>query len=672
MSDRSDASEPRSKSRRARAADRSPGAAAEVDSSTATARDYQYLFARAPDAILVVDRAGRYVDANDAATRLTGYTRGELLGMKVEDLAPSSDRASSTDRFTRLQREGQARSDRTLARKDGSTIVVEAHAVSLGDGTYLKILRDVTERYRAQEALQRSLDAYSTLVALCGAAVVSADAHGRLTSWNPAAEELFGYSAPEALSLSITDLVPDRLRELHTQSFSRHLGACRDERVGRTLCCPALRKDGSEIPVEIALASGQQCDTRVFTAVIRDMTEHRRVVDQLNDALQRLRFHMERMPLAYIVWDADFRVVEWNPAAERAFGHSREDAVGRHAFELIVPSDSVPQVERVWADLLAGDTSSHSVNRNTRKDGSSLTCEWFNTPLRDSHGHIRGVASMARDVTEREIIEARLREAQKFESLGVLASGVAHDFNSSLMVILGNAALLRSTKGLPREAIEHLELIEESGARANQLIKHLLTYARTGRHNPQPTDLNAVIADVLMFVRSSLGQTHKLELDLAPGGPLILADRGQLEQIILNLCMNAKQAMESGGTIQLLTRPAELTPRKASRCIPYDVRPGPYLELLIRDSGCGMDKSTLMHIFDPFFTTKAEGHGLGLAAVLGILRQHQAAAWVESKAGAGTDFHVFFPAYRPGSDETREPAANGGHQRSLLSRLRRR
>jgi len=372
------------------------------------------------------------------------------------------------------------------------------------------------------------------------------------------------------------------------------------------------------------------------------------MVERLNDALQRLQFHVERMPLAYITWDVDFRVLGWNPAAERMFGYTKGEAVGRHAYDLIVPADTVGQIDEVWDDLLRGDTSSHSINANIRKDGCRLTCEWFNTPLRDSAGRIRGVASMVMDRSEREATEAQLRSAQKLESLGVLASGVAHDFNSSLMIILGNTALLRSMKGLPAQALEHLELIEDAGLRAKQFVKHLLAYARTGRHNPQPADLNDIIRSAVGFVHSSLGKEDHLELDLAKRLPMILADQSQVEQIVVNLCLNAKQALPGGGTITISTRPANLTAKHAACCVPPEAKPGRYVEVAVRDTGCGMDPETIPRIFDPFFTTKTTGHGLGLAAALGILRQHGGAAFVESTVGEGTAFHSYFPARRSG------------------------
>ncbi|MCH7870409.1 MAG: PAS domain S-box protein [Planctomycetes bacterium] len=617
--------------------------------------DYRRLFEHTADAVLVVDREGRYIDANPAASELTGYTRAEILRMRVGDLAVKPDRRYSAERFELLREQGRTRSNRVVQRKDGTLVPVEVRATALPNGTFQTTIRDITEAVKAQNELDSSLDAYSTLMDLCHASVISCGPDGRIRSWNVAARDLFGYSAEEAVGRPVTMLIPPRLLEAHVEGYARHVDKTDRKRFARTFQAEALCKDDSEVPIEISVAVDLQGDDRIFTAVVRDVTEQRDLVERLNDALQRLQFHVERMPLAYIVWDVDFKVVEWNPAAERIFGYTKVEAMHRHAYELIVPPEVVPAVDLVWEDLLGGRTNPHKINPNVRKDGSRLLCEWFNTSLRDSAGRVRGVASMAMDVSEREAVAARIRDAQKLESLGVLAGGFAHDVNSSLTVILGNVSLLRAIGGQSPRALESIDLIEAAGARASELVKHLLTYARTGRHNPHPTDINAVIRDTLSLVQSSIGKDHELELRLCEPLPTVMADASQVEQILLNLCLNAKQAMPRPGTIVLETRTTDLTPADLRKCVPYDTSPGRFVEIVVRDTGVGMDADTISRMFDPFFTTKAQGHGLGMAAVLGILRQHGAVALIESRPGKGTSVHVYFPATRdaPETDAAR-------------------
>lgn len=623
------------------------GARSAREDPTARHVDHRLLFDQATDALLIVHQDGRVLDANQSACELTGYNPTELCSMYAGDLTLPEEREWAIDLLDAPRCTACTGRLRTIRRKDGTRIAVETQAIDLGNGMVQTTLHDVSIRFRAKDGAPGPLDDYNTLVELCHAAVISADESGRIASWNAAAEALFGYTVSEAIGMPITGIIPERLRSRHLARFSKSIAALSGDRFTRTLESDGLRKDGTEIAVDISLGVGLRGGQLMYTAVIRDMTERRAMLEKLNDAIQQLHFHIERMPLAYVVWDTGFRVLEWNPSAERIFGFTRSEAIGKNAYELMVPADMISVVKPIWNDLLQGDTSSHSINENMRKDKSRLTCEWFNTPLRDSGGTIRGVATMAMDVSEREALEAKIRDAQKLESLGVMASGIAHDFNSSLMVMLGNTALLRSIKKMPPRAFEHLELIEEAGARADVLIKHLLWYARTGRHNPQATTLNDVLRDALPFVGTTIGKQHELSVSMAEGLPEIWADRSQIEQIILNLCLNARDAMQNGGTVTIETRFHELTGSEAARCVPPNAKPGPCVELVVSDTGHGMNDSTVVRIFDPFYSTKDDGHGLGMAAVMGILRQHGAAAKIESTRRKGTCIHIYLPVHKP-------------------------
>ncbi|MCH7526994.1 MAG: PAS domain S-box protein [Planctomycetes bacterium] len=510
-------------------------------------RKHRLRFMEAVDAILIVDREGRYIDANPAACTLTGYSRAELTSMRIPDLSPAEDREYALARFERLKVEKVTRRERRIRCKDGTYVEVEVQAINLGDGTFQTSIRDISVR-----------------------------------------------TAAEA---------------------------------------------------------------------------------QLSQALQQLRFHIERMPLGHIVWTPEFLVTEWNPAAERIFGFQAHEVLGKHAYECIVPRQAQPLVNETWAKILAGDMSSHATNDNVRKDGRIIRCEWFNTPLCNTEGRITGVASMVQDVTDRELAESQVRQTQKLESLGVLASGVAHDFNNLLMVISGNLTLLKGMRGLPETARERLVLIEESATKASALTHSLLMFARTGRHNPEPSDLNEIVQSAETLLRASIGA--KVSLELLPGEnlPQVHVDRSQTEQVVMNLCLNAAQAMPEGGTVTIETAYAELDAETISRCVPADKpKLGPRVTLAVRDHGCGIDNATRHRIFDPFFTTKPEGRGLGLPAVLGILKQHGAHLVIDSEPGAGAEFRVYFPIISPpaaggGRAVGRKPAAEPGKHRSKRKRV---
>ena len=605
--------------------------------------DYAAMFDICPDAMAVFDAQGRVLSANAALCGLLGFEKSELLA------ASQADEAESPGELLFRQLIGQAPTQRAqrfaamILHRAGHRLFVEARTILLEGGRRLAILRDHSEPLSGMGQSRPETTGKAATTEPPPLGLISVDRDGRITGWNHPAQVMFGYSVEEALGMDLSDLVPPARRGEHNRASGKCLAETLRQDYAQSSTVSARRKGGTEFPVHITMSATLRRDGSSLHAIIRDRSEDRHLIDQLHDALQQLRFHIERMPLAYIVWDLEFRAVEWNPAAEGIFGYTAGEAIGRTAMELVVPEDVNPHVEKVWKNLLEGDTSSHSINDNVTKDGSRITCEWFNTSLLDASGKVYGVASMVVDITERRALEAQIRNTQKIESLGVLASGVAHDFNSLLMVMLGNAALLRTLKELPETAREQIGLIEDSGFRAKELINHLLAYARTGRHNPQPADLNRIIRDGANLIRSSVGKAHLVKLQLAPGLPTVFADHSQVEQIILNLCINAKQAMAGGGTLIIRTRKTKLTRQMLDRCAPSDAIPGLFAELSVADTGCGLDAETAARVFDPFFTTKPEGRGLGLAAGLGILRQHNGAILVESKVGKGTTMRVFFP-----------------------------
>lgn len=523
------------------------------DASRASAgqeRVYRQRFLHSPDAILVLDGAGRYVDANPAVCELTGFSHKELMSRTVGDLCFPEEQPPASEWFAGLVATGVSRAERSIRRKGGGRVQVEVHAVAVDDGTFQASIRDIAERRAAEE--------------------------------------------------------------------------------------------------------------------------------RLYEALQRLRFHVDRMPLGYIGWSNEMVFTEWNPACERIFGWAAEEILGKR-WEVLVPEHARGLVSAIIDRLLGGDTSSHSINENLRKDGTIITCEWFNTPLKDSEGRLSGAASMVHDVSQRQLAESQLREAQRLESLGVLTRGIAHDFGNLLTVIQGGLTLVRRRPDTPPETRAHLERIDGAARKAAELTEHLLAFSRTGRHNPQRSNLNEIIRNAMVLVRSSLARNVRIELQLDDAIREIEVDRGQIEQVLFNLCINAAQAMPAGGTVTIATAPSRITAAEAARCMPMDQPAwGPRVELCVRDTGCGMDDATIRRIFDPFFTTKSEGHGLGLSAVLGILKQHGAHVLTQSSPGKGTTFRVFFPVEGHGgngvdaiarrSTSSRSPAETGKRRHHAAGR----
>ncbi len=362
---------------------------------------------------------------------------------------------------------------------------------------------------------------------------------------------------------------------------------------------------------------------------------------------------------------------EWNPAARTIFGFSREEAIGRH-LSFIVPAPIRRHMEGVWAETIAHQGGVHSTNENVTEDGRTITCEWVNTSLIGPDGRPIGVASMAQDVTERRRAEAekaalvaQLHQAQKMESVGRLAGGVAHDFNNMLGVILGysDLALAQVDPALPIHA--DLQEIRKAAVRSADLTRQLLAFARRQTVTPKVLDLNDSVGGMLTMLHRLIGE--EIEVTWQPAASLwaVNVDPSQIDQVLTNLCVNSRDAISGVGKVTIKTENITLDEHYCAAN--GGAVPGDYARLTVSDTGCGMVQNTLSHLFEPFFTTKAigKGTGLGLATVYGIVKQNGGYIDVSSKPNLGATFNVYLPRFvgkeppAPSVDAPR-PAALGG------------
>jgi two-component system, cell cycle sensor histidine kinase and response regulator CckA len=403
--------------------------------------------------------------------------------------------------------------------------------------------------------------------------------------------------------------------------------------------------------------------------ICRDITDRKRVEEEIYKSEQRLRGHVEHTPLAVIEWDLEFRVASWNPAAERIFGYSRAEAMGQHA-SFTVPPNFREHVDRVWHDLLAQKGGARSTNDNITKDGRNISCEWYNTPLVDDSGRVLGVASLVQDVTERVVLEDRLRQSQKMEAVGRLAGGVAHDFNNLLTVILGYTQLLMD--GLPAGSrmAEGTAQIKSAADRAAGITRQLLAFSRKQVRSPRLIDLNNVMLNLDTMLRRLIGEDIEVLTVPATNLGTVKADPGQIEQVLMNLALNARDAMPNGGKLTLETSNVQLDEGYAHEHQPAE--PGRYVMLAVSDTGIGMSPETLAHIFEPFYTTKepGKGTGLGLSTVYGVVKASGGYVWVYSEPGQGTTFKIYLPRVdqpaQPLSSESRPSGIQRGTETILL------
>jgi len=376
--------------------------------------------------------------------------------------------------------------------------------------------------------------------------------------------------------------------------------------------------------------------------ICRDITDRKRAEEEIRQSQQKLRIHFEHTPLAVVEWDLEFRVTAWNPSAERIFGYTRAEAIGQHASFIVAPPFR-RHVDEIWQNLLTQTGGTRSANDNITRDGRTISCEWYNTPLVDDSGRVLGVASLAQDVTERVALEERLRQSQKMEAVGRLAGGVAHDFNNLLTVILGYAQILSDGVPIGSRLADSTGQIKSAAERAAGITRQLLAFSRKQVLSPRIINLNDTVMNLDSLLRRLIGED--IEVLTVPANDLgsVKADPGQIEQVIMNLALNARDAMPHGGKLTLETANAQLDDSYASEHQP--IASGNYVMLAVSDTGTGMSTEVQARIFEPFFTTKevGKGTGLGLSTVYGIVKQSGGYIWVYSEPERGATFKIYFP-----------------------------
>ena len=620
------------------------------------------LFDLSPDAIFVEDLEGRVLDVNAAACHLHEMTKEELIGKSVFDLTPADTHPTVKIDFAKLVSGLTSNIEEESLTAKGRRIPVDINArrITYDGQPALQInVRDISERRRATETLHTTQALYSSLVEQMPVCVFRKDAAGRFEFVNSRFSELKQLKREEILGRTAAEMaeykLSQNLSDANDYNFSV-VGVNHHNTIMKT--GKTIEVDEEYIAPDGEVRFFHVFKTPVFDSnrkivgtqgIMFDLTDRKRIDEKLRLANERTKFYMSRLPLAFIAWDQDFCVTEWNPAAERIFGWTAAEAIGRHAYELIVPADIQPLVSKLWQDIIAGgNLASHSINDNIAKDGSRLNCEWRNMAIRDAHSRICGCLSIVEDITERVRnekqrgeLESQLRQSQKMEAVGQLSGGIAHDFNNILTIIQGNAALLQNLDLHPEEIRDASNQISHAAERAASLTRQLLLFARKQQMQLINLDLNETVAHITRMLQRILGEDLALHTEYGSALPLVQADTGMIEQILLNLAVNARDAMSNGGKLTIRT----FTEKRAGKT---ESSEDLWVCLQFSDNGSGIPPEILPRIFEPFFTTKevGKGTGLGLATVYGIVQQHRGSINVQSEPGKGTTFTVAFPAIR--------------------------
>ncbi|MCL7487209.1 MAG: PAS domain S-box protein [Desulfobulbaceae bacterium] len=494
--------------------------------------------------------------------------------------------------------------------------------------------------------LQDSEERYRNLIYSAEEGIVAADKTGRVLLMNRAAEEMFGYDADEADGLFFPDLfVFDHCEPFRTQlqNFMSNGECCS---IGNTFELAGRRKNGEVFPVEVSFSPSGQGGQLILTGLIRDVTRQKELVEELAGAKEHWEEIFNTISDAITIHDKDFNIIQANNAAVEILGRSMEDILRQKCFQSYHGTNGPPMACPSCATLKTGvATISEVYEPHLRKH-----IEVKALPRFDNERNLSGLVHVVTDITARkkaeekqQKLQAQLNQIQKMESIGRLAGGIAHDFNNLLSVIIGYCELTLKEVDRDTKFFHDISSIREAGEKAATLTGQLLAFSRKQVLNMRPVDLNKVVEDMTRMLRRVISEDISLELHLSQRIGRVVADAGQIEQVLLNLAVNARDAMPGGGHFIIETSMVDIDKEYVDHHA--EAQLGPHVLLAVTDTGTGISDDVRGQIFDPFFTTKetGKGTGLGLATVYGIIKQHGGQIYVYSESGKGTTFKIYLP-----------------------------
>lgn len=585
---------------------------------------------------------GTILRVNQAELDLLGYERDEYLGHHIAEF--HVDQPVISDILCRLSEGEQLhRYPARLRCKDGGIKDVQIDStVYFRDGRFIHtrcFTHDVTTEQEAHEAMAR----LAAIVASSSDAIVGKTLEGIVTSWNAAAERIFGYTASEMVGQSVFTLIPEELHEAERELLDR----LRRGEVVEFSEAERIRKDGARIWISLSVSPIWDRSGLVSGAasIKRDITERKRAEVERRQSQEQFRLAHQAARLGTWRWDLTTNVLWWDEGLRQLYGLQVEDRVSGYddLIQRVHPDDRARVGEAVQRALAGSGTLDYEF-RIVRPDGETRWLADLGRVGTDAHGKLLYLTGICIDVTQRKEMEERLRDTQRLQAAGQLAGGIAHEANNQMTVVLGAVQFLLHRDDIASSARGDLEYIQQAARRTASITQQLLAFSRRQVLRLKDLDLNEIIRSIEPVLRRSLSEDQQLEVRLSLRERRVRADPSQLEQVLLNLTLNARDAMPNGGRLTIATAEVEISDAQPTA---HDGQPPPgtYAAIMVKDTGHGIDQATLQQIFEPFFTTKeiGQGTGLGLPVVHGIVTQTGGHIQVESAPGDGATFTLYFP-----------------------------
>ncbi len=594
---------------------------------------------------------------NGAYCRYFNKTPEELIGKSFMSLIPKKDRYDVLKHFRLLTPE--------------NPVATHEHRVILPNGEFRwqhwtnrallddqghiiefqSVGRDITKHKQADDALRESEEKFRAISSTAADAILVMDNEGKITYWNPAAERMFGYTSDEALDKELhMFLSPFRYHAAYKKGMKQFIKTGTGPAIDTTSEFFAIRKDGSEFPIEVSTSAIRITGQWHSVGIVRDITDRKQTEHALRESEKKYRTLFEESKDVVYISSPEGQFIDINSAGVHLFGYaSREEVLQINLSEdlYVYPFD---REEFQYIMATQGFIKDFEVLFK-RKDGYQLSVLITATAVHDQAGTIVAYRGIMKDITERKRLEQQLIQAQKMEAVGQLAGGIAHDFNNILTAIIGFGTLLKMETERGHPLHSYVTQILTSAERAANLTQALLAFSRKQIISPKPVNLNEIIRGVKSLLSRIIGEDIELSTKLIDNDLIIMADIGQIEQVLMNLATNARDAMPDGGSLTITTDLMSFD-YEFIKAHGYGT-PGIYAFISCEDTGIGMDKGIQEKIFEPFFTTKdiGKGTGLGLSMVYGIIQQHDGYINVYSEPSRGTVFKIYLPLIKTRLDE---------------------
>jgi PAS domain S-box-containing protein len=611
------------------------------DALRASEERYRSLFESNPNPMWVFDSETlSFLAVNATAVRHYGYSQDEFLAMTLKDIRPPEDIPALMEDLSEKTDDVNNSTQWRHRKKDGTLIDVEITShelIWIGRLAKLVLINDITKRKDAEKHLAQMEGRYRGLLEAAPDAMVVVNQGGEIVLLNLQAEKQFGYRRDELVGQKVKNIIPDGFAERLVADDLRSAEDALAQQIGMGIELTGRRKNGSDFPIEIMLSPLESADGILVTAAIRDITERKQAEDRLRQQARLLNLAHD----AIMVRDMEDRVEFWNHGAEDLYGWTAAEVQGRKASTFLY-QDEPGSTAAARADVIEKGKWAGECTHNC-KDGGTTTVRSRWTLVRDALAAPKSILIINTDVTEQRKLETHLLRAQRLESIGTLASGVAHDLNNILTPILMCAEVLRQQPS-EKDAASSIALIEESARRGASVVKQVLTFARGIEGERVVIKPGYLIQEMIDIAQKTFPKTIEILSRYPNDLWSIEGDPTQLHQVLLNLSVNARDAMPNGGTLTLAAENFNADENYASMM--SGAKTGPQVMLRVTDTGHGMPRAMIDKIFDPFFTTKevGKGTGLGLSTTLGIVKSHGGFISVYSEPSKGTTFKVFLPA----------------------------